>query len=141
MIDNRKQIIHGDSLFFNDSTGYGESFRNVIIEDTTNNMAVEGNYAWYYKQPERFMVTKKAVFIQISKQDSLFLHADTISAVMVTEKPEKSEKPAKSYRLMRAYYGCRVFSKDLQSKCDSLSYSFQDSVIRLYSAPVIWSGE
>ena len=36
MIDNRKQIIHGDSLFFNDSTGFGESFRNVIIEDTTN---------------------------------------------------------------------------------------------------------
>jgi hypothetical protein len=43
--------------------------------------------------------------------------------------------------LMRAYYGCRVFSKDLQAKCDSLSYSFQDSVIRLYNKPVIWSEE
>ena len=42
---------------------------------------------------------------------------------------------------MRAYYGCRIFSEDLQAKCDSLSYSFQDSVIRLYKAPVIWSEE
>jgi lipopolysaccharide export system protein LptA len=135
MIDNRKQIIHGDSLFFNDSTGFGESFRNVIIEDTTNKIAVEGNYAWYYKQPEKFFVTNRAVFIQISNQDSLFLHADTIKSITL------SDTLGKEFRLMRAYYGCRIFSKDMQAKCDSLSYSFQDSVIRLYNAPVIWSDE
>jgi lipopolysaccharide export system protein LptA len=135
VIDNRQQIVHGDSLFFNDSTGYGESFRNVVIEDTANKIAVEGNYAWYYKQPEKFFVTDRAVFIQISKLDSLFLHGDTINSVTV------SETSGKMYRLMRAFHGCRVFSKDLQAKCDSLSYSFQDSVIRLYTAPVIWSEE
>ena len=135
VIDNRKQIIRGDSLFFNDSTGYGESFRNVIIEDTINHLAIVGNYAWYYKQPERFLVTDKAVFIQISNQDSLFVHADTISAITV------SDTSLKGYRLMRAYHGCRIFSKELQAKCDSLSYSFQDSVIRLYTSPVIWSEE
>ena len=27
MINNRKQIVHGDSLFFNDSTGYGEAIQ------------------------------------------------------------------------------------------------------------------
>ena len=134
-IDNKKQIVHGDSLFFNDSTGYGQSFRNVLIQDTTNNLAIEGNYAWYYKQPESFMVTDSAVFIQVSKCDSLFLHADTISAITV------SDTSAKGYRLMKAFHGCRIFSKNLQSKCDSLSYSFQDSVIRLYTAPVIWSDE
>jgi lipopolysaccharide export system protein LptA len=135
MIDNRQQIVHGDSLFYNDSTGFGESFGNVVIEDTTNKMAIEGNYAWYYKQPERFQVTDKAVFIQISDQDSLFLHADTINAVTI------ADTSAIGYRLMRAYHGCRIFSKDLQAKCDSLSYSFQDSVIRLYTEPVIWSEE
>lgn len=135
VIDNRQQIIHGDSLFFNDSTGYGESYGNVIIEDTTNNLIIQGNYAWYYKQPEKFMVTDRAMFIQVSDGDSLFLHADTISAITV------SDTSAKSYRLMRAYYGSRIFSKRMQAKCDSLSYSFQDSVIRLYYKPVIWSEE
>jgi lipopolysaccharide export system protein LptA len=135
MIDNKKQIIHGDSLFFNDNTGYGESFRNVIIEDTINHIAIKGDYAWYYKQPERFMVTKKAVFIQISDKDSLFMHADTINSVTMTDKKDRS------YRLMRAFHGCRIFSKSLQAKCDSLAYSFQDSVIRLYKYPVIWAEE
>jgi lipopolysaccharide export system protein LptA len=135
VIDNRQQIIHGDSLYFNDGTGYGESFRNVIIEDTTNNLIIKGNYAWYYKQPERFLVTDKAVFIQVSDNDSLFLHADTISAVTIFD------STAVGYRLMKAFHGCRIFSKSLQAKCDSLSYSFQDSVIRLYTYPVIWSEE
>jgi len=134
-INNRKQIVHGDSLFFNDMTGYGESFGNVVIEDTTNNLIIQGNYAWYYKQPEKFMITDRAVFIQVSGNDSLFLHADTITAITV------SDTSANGYKLMRAYHGCRIFSNDLQAKCDSLAYSFQDSVIRLYKAPVIWSGE
>jgi len=94
-----------------------------------------GNYAWYNKQPEEFMVTGRAVFIQISNNDSLFLHADTISANTI------ADSTVNGYRLMKAYYGCRIFSEDLQAKCDSLSYSFQDSVIRLYKTPVIWSEE
>lgn len=134
LIDNRKQIVHGDSLYYNDSTGYGEAYRNVLIQDTINDIAIEGDYSWYYKMPERFLVTKKAVFIQISKEDSLFLHADTISAVTIPDS-------ASGYRLMRAYHGCRIFSKDFQSKADSISYSFQDSVIRFYTKPVLWSDE
>jgi lipopolysaccharide export system protein LptA len=135
MIDNRQQIVHGDSLFFNDSTGYGESFRNVVIEDTAKHIAIEGNYAWYYKQPEKFLVTDRAVFIQISKGDSMFVHGDTLNSVTVTD------STGREYRLMRAYHGCRIFSKNLQAKCDSLAYSFQDSVIRLYRLPVLWSEE
>lgn len=135
MIDNRKQIVHGDSLFFNDSTGFGESFGNVLIQDTTNKIAIQGNYAWYFKDPEKFLVTDRAVFIQISNDDSLFMHADTISSITI-----QCEK-ADPYRLTRAYHSVRVFSKSLQSYCDSLSYSFRDSVIRMYRDPIIWSEE
>jgi hypothetical protein len=81
------------------------------------------------------MVTDKAQFIQVSDKDSLYLHADTINAITV------SDSSLKAYRLMRAYHGCKVFSRDLQAKCDSLSYSYRDSVIRFYTSPVIWSDE
>jgi lipopolysaccharide export system protein LptA len=135
VIDNKKQIIHGDSLYYEEITGYGRSFGNTSISDTNNQIMVAGDYAWYYKQPERFMVTDSAVFIQFSGKDSLFLHADTIRAVTVTD------TSGKGYRLMAAYYGCRVFSNDMQAKCDSISYSFQDSVIRFYEYPVLWSEE
>jgi lipopolysaccharide assembly outer membrane protein LptD (OstA) len=133
LIDNRQQLIKGDSLHYDDNKGYGEAWRNISITDTTNNIIVSGNYALYYKDPERFTVTGRALFTQVSKDDSLFMHSDTIKAVTLTG--INGEK----YRLMRAFYGVRIFSPNLQSKCDSLSYSFQDSVIRLYRDPVIWS--
>jgi lipopolysaccharide export system protein LptA len=132
-INNKKQIIRGDSLFFNNKLGFGQAFRNISIADTTNSLLVVGNYGWYYKNPEKFMVTDRAVFIQASDKDSLFLHADTISSVT------KFNKTGVPYRLMRAYFNCKIFSGSLQAKCDSLSYSLQDSVIRLYHAPVLWS--
>jgi lipopolysaccharide export system protein LptA len=135
IIDNKQQVIRGDSLYYDGTKGYGLAFHNTSITDTSNNIIVKGDYAWYYKNPERFMVTDKALFIQVSEKDSLFLHADTISAVT------RSDSALKEYRLMRAFHGCRIYSKDLQAKCDSLSYSFRDSVIRLYTAPVIWSEE
>ena len=135
VIDNRQQVIEGDSLYYDGKQGYGQSFRNTIITDTTNNIVLKGNYAWYYKNPERFLVTDKAQFIQVSDKDSLHLHADTINAITV------SDSSLKTYRLMRAYHGCKIFSKDLQAKCDSLSYSYRDSVIRFYTSPVIWSDE
>ncbi len=136
VINNRLQVIKGDSMFYDGPTGYGESFMNTTITDTTNNIIVKGNYAWYYKKPEKFLVTKKAQFIQVSKKDSLFLHADTINSITATEASLK-----KDYRLLKAFHGCRIYSQDLQAKCDSLSYSFRDSVIRLYRDPVIWSKE
>lgn len=135
IIDNRQQEIRGDSLYYNGKTGFGESFRNVAIIDTANKIIVNGEYAYYYKQPERFMVTERAMFTQYSGKDSLFMHADTISAVT------RTDTTGKPYRLVRAWTACRIFSTDLQSKCDSLAYSFQDSVIRFYREPVIWTGE
>ncbi len=141
LIDNRQQIVHGDSLFYNDSTGYGEAFRNVVIQDTTNNLVIEGDYAWYYKQPEKFMVTKRAVFIQVSDGDSLFLHADTINAVTINDVTITKTDTLPGYRLMRAYHNCKIYSKRMQVKCDSLSYSFRDSVIRFYHDPIMWAEE
>jgi len=135
LIDNRQQVIKGDSLYYDGVKGYGLAYHNTSITDTTNNIIVKGDYAWYYKSPERFMVTDKALFIQVSEKDSLFLHADTINSVT------RSDSAMKDYRLMRAFHNCRIYSRDLQAKCDSLSYSFRDSVIRMYKSPVLWSEE
>jgi len=136
LIDNRKQVIRGDSLFYDRKKGFGEAFRNISITDTVNSVMAEGEYAWYYKEPERFLVTGRALFTQFSENDSLYLHADTITMVTLQSLTDTTE-----FRLMRAFHGCRVYSTDLQARCDSLSYSFQDSVIRLYYFPVLWSEE
>ena len=134
-IDNKKNTLRGDSLFYNDSLGYGRAFRNVVIEDTTNSMFVMGNYALYNKNPENIFVTDSAVFLQVSKDDSLFIHGDTLRTITVVH------DSIKSYRLLKSYYNSRIFSKNIQAKCDSLTLSFLDTIARFYYEPVMWSEE
>jgi hypothetical protein len=44
-------------------------------------------------------------------------------------------------RYFEAYRHVRIFNDSLQAVCDSLFYSFKDSVFRLYEDPVVWSKE
>lgn len=167
MVDNKKQIVTGDSLYYENDNGYGTAFYDVTISDLTQDIVVKGNKAWYYREPERFMITDSAQFIQARENDYLYLHADTLWSVTRSDtiKGQKklpleksvdsidkqdladslnidiSRDSIVSYRLLRAFYGARIYSTDLQAKCDSLAYSFKDSVIKLYKKPVIWSDE
>ena len=133
-IDNKKNTLKGDSLFYDDSLGFGQAFRNVVIEDTTNSVFVMGHYAQYNKIPEKIFATDSAVFLHVSKDDSLFIHGDTLRSITI-------EQDSLSFRLVKSYYNSRIFSKDMQAKCDSLIMSFQDTIVRLYYEPVIWSEE
>jgi len=132
-IDNKTQIVTGDSLYYERENGYGTAHYDVTIRDQEQDIIVKGNKSWYYRDPERFMITDSAQFIQISGDDYLFLHADTLRSATVIDS-------TREYRLVRAFYGCRIYNDDIQAKCDSLSYSFRDSVIHLYHEPVLWSG-
>ena len=42
-------------------------------------------------------------------------------------------------RYFEAYRNVRIFSDSLQSVCDSMFYSFKDSVFRLYRDPIVWA--
>lgn len=132
MINNEKQIITGDSLYYENEEGYGTAFFDVTISDLTRDIVVKGNKAWFYKEPEQFMITDSAQFIQKSNDDFLYLHSDTLWSVTVSD-------TIGEFRLLKSFFGCRIFSDGLQGQCDSLSYSFRDSVIRMYYQPIIWS--
>ena len=74
---------------------------------------------------KKFLVTDKAVFIQISNQDSLFLHADTISAITI------ADTSLNGYRLMRALPWLPGVQQGSSGKNVIHSHiHFQDSVIR-----------
>ncbi len=136
-VDNYQQLIEGDTLYYEEETGYGIATGSITITDTANNSVVTGNLAYYYKTPEEFIVTDRAVYTMMGENDTVYMHADTLKAVTLTSEADTTE----TYRLIRAWYDSRIFSHDFQSRADSLSYSFSDSTIRMYGSPVIWSEE
>ncbi len=65
------------------------------------------------------------------------LQVDTVKGTKVI----KLNKADTSIRYFLAFHNVRIFNDSLQSVCDSLFYSAQDSVFRLFRDPVVWSGQ
>jgi len=130
LVKSKNQTVKGDSIYYDKTNGYGKAYSNVELTDTLKDIIVRGNFSEYFEQPERFFVTDSAVFIQITSTDSLFVHADTLRSF---------KDSTETYRTVSAYYQCKMYKDDFQAKCDSMVYSFKDSVICLYNDPVLWS--
>ena len=131
-LKSKQNIIKGDSLYYNRTKAFGKAYKNVEVIDTSSQITLKGNFGYYYEKPEQALLTDSAVFLSYSSPDTLFLHADTIRSNTLTD----SIGP---YKLIKAYYHVKIFKEDLQGSCDSLSYSFRDSTIRLHIVPIIWS--
>jgi len=129
---SKAQTIKADSLYYDRNKGYGKAYKNVEIIDTSANIILLGNFGYYYESPEQAMLTDSAVFINFNNNDSLFLHADTLRTNTLTDS-------IGIYKLTKAYNHVKLFKTDMQGSCDSLTYSFCDSIIKLFNMPVMWS--
>jgi lipopolysaccharide transport protein LptA len=78
------------------------------------------------------LLTQK-IIDKLSHKESLTV--DTVKGVKTVAVNEKDS----TNRYFEAYSHVRIFSDSLQSVCDSLFYSFKDSIFRLYKDPVVWA--
>ncbi len=129
-LESSEQYLRGDSLYYERDNGMGMAFDNVELYDSAQQIILLGKYAIYFEDPEYAMLTDSAVLIQISGEDSLFVHADTLKSVLDS---------SGQYKIIRAYYKVKFHRPDMQGKCDSLAYLESDSVFQLYGDPVLWS--
>ncbi len=138
-----QQKLQGDSLFYDRKKGYGKAIRHVRIIDTTQNIIITGNQAEYFENEDVSVITGRALLNQISDKDTLFLHADTLKTSLeishASEILNQEQKDTVQHRILFAYHHVKFFKHDLQGKCDSLSYSYRDSIMKLYKEPVLWS--
>ena len=126
------QFLSGDSLYYERDAGMGRAFDNVQLYDSAQDIILRGKYALYLEEPEYALLTDSAVFIQISGEDSLFLHSDTLRSVLDS---------TGQFKVIKTWYRVKFFRANIQGKCDSLVYLESDSVFQLYGEPVIWSEE
>ncbi len=131
-VQHNEQILMGDTVFYRRNPRYGVAENNVTLYDTVQNIYVHGHYAEYDDELHYAYVTDSALAVMPDKQDSLFVHADTMW--MITDSKGSAS-------LMKAYYKVKFYRKDLQGMCDSLVYHFLDSTIIMYNEPVLWSEE
>ncbi|MDR1155945.1 MAG: hypothetical protein LBL04_14655 [Bacteroidales bacterium] len=128
-IKSGSTTVSSDTLYYESKTGNGQAFSNIVIVDTTNNVILKGNKGEFNRPTDKAWLTGQALLIMAGKQDSLFLHSDTL----------RSDVDTSGFKVLKAYNRVRFFSLDMQGKCDSLVMTLQDSVIRMFRLPIIWA--
>ena len=118
-------------MYYDRNRGYGLAIRNVEVLDTLNNYIISGQWAEYFEKEDSSIIAENTLLTLIMVEDSIFMHGDTIKGT-----PDKKGK-----RFLKAYNHIKFFSNDLSGKCMYLTYSFSDSIIRLFEKPVLWSGD
>lgn len=129
---NRGNTLTGDTLFYDRNKGYGEAFGSMVLTDSARQSTLQGDYGYYDEVRDSAFVTGRALAKEYSKGDTLYLHGDTITAYLDL---------ADSTRVTNAFHRVRFYRSDLQGLCDSLSVTERDSLLRMYRAPIVWSGE
>ncbi|MFN0013724.1 MAG: OstA-like protein [Saprospiraceae bacterium] len=142
-ISDPPNIIEADSIDFNDELGNGVALGSVIWQDTANDYILIAHRMDYNKVSSYLHAygafgdlgaAGRPLMKSLIDSDTLYMSADTLTSF----KPDS----ASNARLLLAYRDVRIFKKDLQAVCDSLTYSSVDSIFHFFkldTLPLIWS--
>ena len=134
VLTNDKKRLIGDSIYYDRNEGYGEAFDNVEMDDFGGKTRLTGDYTYYNELADSAYATRRAVAIDYSQGDSMFIHGDTLR--LLTRFPDTDSV----YRIVQAYRKVRIYREDVQAVCDSLEFSSLDSCMTMYFDPVVWNG-
>jgi lipopolysaccharide export system protein LptA len=129
-IHHEAQYLTGDSLYYERKNGFGQAFRNAVLIDTVQHTLLLGDYGELRRKEGYAFMTDSAVAVMVDKNDSLFMHSDTVRALFGSDN---------HIRDVFCFYKVKFFRDDLQGMCDSLVYHGKDSSMMMYREPVIWS--
>ena len=132
IIDGQKTIT-GDSLYYNSKTGASKGYGNVEFVDKKNKNSLNAGFLQYNEKTGFGFATKKAVVIDYSQKDTLYMHADTLKLFTYFINTDSM------YRKVHAYDKVRVYRKDIQAVCDSMLVNTKDSSMTMYRDPIVWN--
>ena len=143
IVQEKKQTLTGDTIFYDKIRGFGQVFHNMEMTDSTNKMTLYGNYGEMYEVGKRGYATDRALMVEWSDSTGYsYLHADTLFTEEAPFVYKDSLGEVDSvYRRVRAYHRVRIYRPDVQAQCDSMVYNGRDSIITLYIDPICWNEE
>ncbi|GAC1442503.1 MAG: OstA-like protein [Sediminibacterium sp.] len=159
VIDDSTYTLTADDMAFDDSTKQNELRGNAVYKgkDTAAGFDMIANNIKIDRKKDLLLATQKPLLLIKQGKDSIFVTADTLYSARLSDlektrtvpsvrdtlkvkKTVNTNKPdSSSDKFFEAWYHVRIFSDSLQAVGDSLFYSLQDSVFRLFKQPVVWA--
>ena len=158
VIDDSSYTFTADDMAVDDSTKLGEFRGNAVYrgKDRAQGFDMIANNIKTDRKKDVLLATENPILLIKQGRDSIFVTADTLYTARLSDLLKTRKVPNirdwlktvidttrsdSSNKFFEAYYHVKIYSDSLQAKGDSLFYSLQDSVFRLFKSPVVWAKE
>ncbi|MEO6582782.1 MAG: OstA-like protein [Ferruginibacter sp.] len=159
----------GRTVAIDEKNGLVNIEGNGKLVDSTNRVIVLGDQIFLDRKKNSFLATRKPVMVLYQKNDSTYVSADTlfsglqmnkgnesVQSLSSQKKPNPADTLVKivvdttiniattstdSIRYFLAFHHVKIFNDSMQTVSDSLFYSTEDSVFRLFQKPIFWNGK
>ena len=128
-VHSGNRILIGDSIVYDRDIGFGEAYGNIFMHDTLDKVILTGRYGYYNEKTEFAFATDSARCIEFSQGDTLYIRADTFQMLTIDS----------TAREIKAFHNVRFYRSDIQGVCDSMQYNSKDSVLCMYTDPILWN--
>ncbi len=148
-------VLTAENFARNDSSKISQARGNVVIRNTKEGTTIIAGNVFRDENTERTLATNHPLMIVKQDKDSIYITADTLFTARLTDLHSKKDSVIKekiketkvitvdnkdsTNRYFEAYRNVKIFADSMQAVCDSMFYSFKDSVFRLYQNPILWS--
>jgi lipopolysaccharide export system protein LptA len=148
-------ILTAEHFARNDSSKISQARGNVVIRNTKEGTTIIAGNVFRDESNERTLATSHPLMIVKQDKDSIYITADTLFTARLSDLYNTKDSLVKekvkgtklvstnskdsTNRYFEAYRNVRMFNDSMQAICDSMFYSFKDSVFRLHQKPVLWA--
>lgn len=160
VIEDSTYTFTADDMAVDDSTKLGEFRGNAVYrgKDTAQGFDMIANNIKTDRKKDILLATEKPILLIKQGRDSMYVSADTLYTARLSDLLKTRKVPVirdtagikrvtdstknesdSTNKYFEAYFNVKIFSDSLQAVGDSLFYSLQDSVFRLFRSPVIWA--
>lgn len=141
---NRGTTLEGDTLYYDRKAGRGEAFGNMQLIDSVRQSTLSGNYGFYDEIADSAYVTGRAVAMEYSRGDTLYMHGRHITSVITIDSIKQTidsvtTTVADTTHIISCWPRVRFYRSDLQGLCDSMAFVERDSVLHMHRNPIVWS--
>lgn len=131
IIDSTGRIIQADTVINRATDSLLIAKGRFILTDTIQNMKVFADYARNNRKTDESKIWGRALLLQIDKVDTTWATADTIRMLTSADSAKN-----KSYLLDKRAI---IYQDSSVMSADSILFSQQDSVVRFFKNPIIWT--
>ncbi len=143
---HRGTTLEGDTLYYDRKSGIGEAFGNMVLIDSARQSTLKGNYGFYNELIDSAYVTGRALAMEYSQGDTLYMHGKQIRSVLrfdtirtMVDSIEKIDMD--TTHVMTAWPRVRFYRSDMQGLCDSMIFVERDSMLHMHRHPIVWSDD